>query len=281
MMAMTKSQVRQLQRALRETVMPGITVDGAWGAQCDQGLAAYAQATGTDTAGATALLGAYAELRFVNDDAFATAAASLGVPESHVRAIAQVETNGDGFLKDGRVKILFERHWFYKDLTVALASSADTRAHVAAKLGLAASSSVTALMAEMVKQQNNICDPSRGGYKGNEAEWDRLNLAMDYDVEAAAQSASYGGFQLMGFNFKQCGYPSARAMMIDLAGSESKQFLAVVAFIKANPNLWSAVKASDWAKFASGYNGAAYKDNKYDTKLADAVKAYRPDTALA
>jgi hypothetical protein len=280
-MAMTKSQVKQLQRALRETVMPSIGVDGAWGAQCDQGLAAYAKATGTDTAGATALLQAYATLRFVNDDAFATAAAALSVPESYVRAIAQVETNGDGFLKDGRVKILFERHWFYKDLTAALASSADARTHVAGKLGIATSSTVTQLMVEMVKQQNNICNPERGGYLGNEKEWDRLNLAMDFDVEAGAQSASYGGFQLMGFNFKQCGYPNARSMMIDLAGSESKQFLAVVAFIKANPNLLSAVRAADWAKFAMGYNGSSYKENKYDTKLADAVKSFNSNTALA
>jgi hypothetical protein len=31
----------------------------------------------------------------------------------------------------------------------------------------------------------------------------------------------------------------------------------------------------DWAKFARGYNGAGYKQNKYDEKLAAAYKKYK------
>lgn len=273
-MAFTKSQAKQLQRALRENVAPKLGIDGIWGPDCDKALAQYAAATGTDTDGATRLLMAYAELRYVNDDAFATAAASLGVPESYVRAIAQVETNGDSFLPDGRTKILFERHKFYFYLPQQLAGDPSAVAHITQKLGIPATTSIPSILAEMTKQQNGICNPVQGGYSGGGAEWDRLNLAMDYNVEAGAMSASYGGFQLMGFNYKLCGYTSARAMMLDLAGSESKQFLAVVSFIKNNPNLLKAVRAADWASFASGYNGSNYKSNNYDTKLANAVKAF-------
>ena len=38
----------------------------------------------------------------------------LEVDTAIIRAIVHVEAAGTGFLPDGRPKILFERHWFYK-----------------------------------------------------------------------------------------------------------------------------------------------------------------------
>lgn len=280
---MTKSEIKQLQKALRETVAPSIAVDGVWGAQSDTAVAEFAKTTGTDTDGAMALLNQYADRRFVSDDAFEQTAKALGVPESYMRAVAEVESRGESFLKDGRVKILFERHWFYKKLKEKLTASPDARAHVSNKLGIViptGSMAVETLMVVMTKRYENICSTQTGGYKGNEAEWERLELAMDFDVEAAAQSASFGGFQLMGFNHRRCGYPTAKDMMFALAESESRQFMAVASFIKTDANMLAALKRGDWASFAEQYNGKDYRKNKYDTKLAAAEKKW-DQTAVA
>lgn len=275
-MDMSKSEIKQLQRALRENVAPSLVVDGVWGNSSIKALEQYAQTTGTNTNGAMFLLHKYSDLRYVNDDAFTQASKALGVPQSYVRAIQEVETTGASFLPDGRVKILFERHWFYKKLKGAIASNPSALANVAAKLG-SASKDVETLMTQMVQKFGDICNPTRGGYQGGSAEWDRLNKAMDFDIEAAAQAASYGGYQLMGFNCKACGFNTAKDMMLALAVSESAQFLAMIAFVKSNPSMWAALKAANWAKFAEEYNGSAYKDNKYDTKLIAAEKTWRPE----
>lgn len=280
---MNKSEVKQFQRAMRETVAPDIIVDGAWGAGTNKALAEFAKVNGIDSGEAMRLLERYAETRYVNDDAFAQAAKMLGVKESYVRAIAEVESAGASFLKDGRVKILFERHKFYKYLKEAL-KKPEVRKHVAQHLGIPEPTGVGAgdsLLILIAAKYENICSSKRGGYKGNEAEWGRLNLAMDLDVEAAAMSASYGGYQLMGFNYHYCGYKTAKEMMIDLAKSESKQFLAAITFIKNNPHIHNALKKGDWAKFAEGYNGPSYKENQYDVKLSKAEVKHRGENALA
>ncbi len=273
----TKSDNVQLQRALRENVEPKLIVDGIWGSGCDLALSRYASMNALTIGSAKELLYRYSETRYVNDSAFETAAAALGVPESYVRAIAEVETNGESFLKDGSVKILFERHWFKRKLGEAL-KKVDVQKNVASKLGVAigAGANGAGVLLDLVeKKYPGICSSERGGYKGGEAEWSRLNLAMDFDIEAGAQSASYGGYQLMGFNHAACGYKTAKDMMLDLARSESTQFLAMISFIKANPSMHAALKRGDWAKFAELYNGAAYKENKYDIKLASSEKKWK------
>ena len=41
----------------------------------------------------------------------------LGCHPADLEAIAEVESNGFGWFADGRMKILFEKHWFYRNLT--------------------------------------------------------------------------------------------------------------------------------------------------------------------
>lgn len=279
---MTKSDNKQLQRALRENVAPELLVDGIWGNKSEMALGRYATANALTIGAAKELLYRYAEMRYVSDSAFEKAAAVLGVPESYVRAIAEVESAGESFLKDGSVKILFERHWFKRKLGEAL-KKPDVQKNVASRLGVtvpAGSDADVKLLAMVEAKHGDICSSQRGGYKGGAAEWDRLNLAMDFDVEAGAQSASFGGYQLMGFNHAACGFKSAKDMMLELAKSESAQFLAMVSFIKANVGMHAALKKGDWAKFAELYNGPAYKENKYDTKLASSEKKWKA-TAVA
>ena len=93
------------------------------------------------------------------------------------------------------------------------------------------------------------------------------------DRDCALQSASWGLFQIMGFHWKALGYAHLQDFINAMYRSEAGQLDAFVRFIKINPAIHKALKAHDWASFAKGYNGPAYKINQYDTKLAAAYAA--------
>lgn len=270
MSTIDKEQAMLYQRALREILAPDLKVDGALGQASLIALTEFAKkhainAPTSFSGPAVQLLDQFIESRYVTDKAYSEAAAELGVPESYVRAVAEVESQGSGFLPDGRLKILFERHWFYKKLGEAL-KKRDVYDHVSDVLGMSATN-VSSLLSAVANRENNICNPVAGGYVGNGGEYARLEKASNYNLEAALQSASYGAYQIMGFNCQACGYQTASEMMRDFATSEYKQFRGFIEFIKGDKNLIKALKAGDWAAFARGYNGPAYAKNKYDSKL--------------
>jgi hypothetical protein len=57
---------------------------------------------------------------------FRAAAKLLKCDVAAIKAVAEVESSGNGFLSDGRVKILFEGHQFYKYTNGAYAASHPT-----------------------------------------------------------------------------------------------------------------------------------------------------------
>lgn len=187
--------------------------------------------------------------KFLTEQDFQVAAEFLGVEVAAIKAVAEVESLGNGFLPDGRTKILFERHKFYK--------------YYAATMGKTAAN-------KLMQINPNICHSKAGGYKGNEAEYPRFNAAVTYDETAAMLSASYGRFQIMGFNYRACGFDSVQAYVAAQAINEGAHLMAFCHFIKANESIHKALKAKRWSAFAAGYNGQNYKINHYDTKMAQA-----------
>lgn len=182
------------------------------------------------------------------------AAERLGVSVAAVMAVNEVESAGTGFLPDGRPKILFERHVMHRLLDK---SGRDADA--------------------MAAKYPNIVNPKRGGYAGGAAEYGRLGTAMGIDMDCALQSASFGLFQIMGFHFADCGYGTPPEFYSAMRESEGKQLAAFAAFIESQPDLHKALKARKWAEFAKIYNGPAFRENLYDTKLA---RAYERHAAL-
>ncbi|PSB47307.1 peptidoglycan-binding protein [Cyanosarcina cf. burmensis CCALA 770] len=170
----------------------------------------------------------------------------LGVDPASVRAVVAVECSGSGFLADGRPKILFERHWFYK-LTPLPVS----------------------------KTRPDISNRQPGGYLGSTREWDRLNAAISFDRTAALKSASWGLGQIMGFNYAFCGFDSVEALVGAMHESEGRQLEAMMRFIKANPSMHQALRDRNWQRFAYYYNGPAYRRNDYDNKLAAAFSRFQ------
>ncbi|MCM2495724.1 N-acetylmuramidase domain-containing protein [Burkholderia glumae] len=172
------------------------------------------------------------------------AAGKLGVPLACVRAVNEVESTGQGFLADGRPKILFERHVFYRRLQ---AYGIDP--------------------APYAEQNSNIVSSIRGGYSGGAAEYLRLGCAELIHPDAAWESASWGAFQVMGENWKRLGYAGADDFVARMESSEADQLDAFVRFVAADPKLVAALKGRKWAAFAAGYNGPGYAANLYDVKL--------------
>lgn len=182
------------------------------------------------------------------------AASMLDVKLASVRAVNEVESQGPGFLPDGRPVILFERHIMYRQLRAA-GHDADALARL----------------------YPNIANPKRGGYMGKGAEHMRLSRAVELDHSCALASASWGMFQIMGYHWQRLGYASVEAFTDAMRLGEPEQLEAFVQFIITDPVLHKALKGQRWAAFASGYNGPAYKDNLYDVKLARAFARYEAE----
>jgi hypothetical protein len=173
------------------------------------------------------------------------AAATLGCDPHAVTAVLTVETGGTGgFLSDGsgRPKILFEAGAF------------------GAATGHRWDSS----------HPNISCTGTNWSlYEGGAAEYDRLADAIALDREAALASASWGLFQVMGYNAVGLGYADIETYVSDMAQSEAAQLDAFVRFVQTN-GLAGDLAGNEWAAFARGYNGPLYATNHYDTRLAQA-----------
>jgi peptidoglycan hydrolase-like protein with peptidoglycan-binding domain len=201
------------------------------------------------------VLASFIASKYLNAKDYKVAADTLGAEVAAVRAVCEVEARGAGFLPDGRCLILFERHKFWLYLSKNKGQSfAD----------------------KIAGQYPDICNRKAGGYLGKEAEWPRLERAMAIDANAALMSASWGLFQIMGFNFKAAGFPSVETFVAAMKVSERDQLKAFVSFIQANPTLLKAIRAKQWAVFAENYNGENYAINEYDTKMATAYDRNKP-----
>jgi hypothetical protein len=94
-------------------------------------------------------------------------------------------------------------------------------------------------------------------FHGNQAkEYDAYHFARTLSgVELAAESASWGGTQVMGFNHPLIGYASAFDMVNAFARDLRWQVLGFFDFCRS-AGLADEIKAHDWVKVGEGYNGA-------------------------
>ncbi len=175
-----------------------------------------------------------------------------------VKSVNEVESSGRGFLTDGRAKILFEGHIFWRELK---------------KRGIKPQEFVN-------DQSKDVLYPSwtKSHYKGGAGEYSRLEKATQLSgdpafKESAYRSASWGAFQIMGFHADSLGYDSIDDFVQKMQLHEREHLKAFGKFLEAN-RLIRHLKSKDWAKFARGYNGPAYAQNKYDIKLQKAYEKY-------
>ena len=177
------------------------------------------------------------------------AADRVGVDVATLRAVIEVESAGAGFDNRKRLKLLFRAHIFYKQLGPG--SKRD----------------------EAVRQ--GLAYPKAGirPYPPLSKRYEQISAAMAIDERAALNSASWGLSQIMGFNHKAAGFPSARAMVISMLEGEDKQ-LEAFANLLSEWKLATFLRKRDWRTFSLRYNGRNALSNGYDKKLAAAFERF-------
>ena len=184
---------------------------------------------------------------------YVAAAARIGAEVSAVKAVAQVESGGRvGFGSDGRPIIRYELHIFHGrtggiyDRTHPHLSqptlAAGNRYHTGSQ------ANEWSLMYGAMILRNGA-----GGHLRNEDAW---------------QSASWGMFQLMGFNFG-VDWNDIGTFVNDMFTSEAMHLRGFLGYIITN-HMQNTLVNHNWAGFARGYNGAGYAVNNYDQNIAAA-----------
>lgn len=192
----------------------------------------------------------------IQEQDYENAANALGVEVEVVKAIKDVESSGSGYVFSNHPKILFEGHVFWKQLkNIHIEPSNHKDSDI--------------LYSTWTKDH----------YKGDVAEYVRLQKARHININAANASASWGLFQIMGNNYKLCGCDSISDFVKRMCMSESEQLMLFVEYIKKR-KLHQYLKPDHtgnipWAEFARRYNGAGYEKNKYHIKLKEAYEKYK------
>lgn len=174
---------------------------------------------------------------------FQNCAKAIGCEPAAVQAVASVETHGDGLDSTGFPVTLFEGQWFHKFT-----------------------------QGQFDRLHPTISYPTwtRQYYGKTRAEEKaRLDQAVTLNRDAALMSASWGMFQIMGFNHAKCGFVNVQDFVNAMCRGEGAQLAAFTNYI-INSGLADELRDKRWADFARLYNGPEYDQNQYDTKLAAA-----------
>lgn len=183
-------------------------------------------------------------MKTLTENDYINAAKELGCEVAAIKAVAEVESSGSGFLPTGEPKILFERHRFYKYTNGKYAGS-----------------------------DPDICNKIPGGYGKESDQHLKLQRAASLNREAALMSCSWGRFQVMGDNWQKLGYKTLQDFINKMYEGEAGHLDAFVRYIKAF-GLHGHLRNKNWAAFAKGYNGPGYKVNNYDVKMQSAYNKY-------
>ncbi|MFB5623238.1 MAG: N-acetylmuramidase family protein [Nitrosarchaeum sp.] len=171
---------------------------------------------------------------------YVDAAKLLGCEIEVIKAISQIEAPKGGFNDDGTPVTLFEGHWFHR---------------------------FTSGKFDVEYPYISYPKWTRKWYgKDQIGEKERLDKACELDRTSALMSASWGKFQIMGFNFGICGFKTIQKFVNAMYKSESQHLMAFCNYIK-NSGLIGSLTNLDWETFAYLYNGPEYKKNRYAERL--------------
>lgn len=248
--------VTVLQHRLTAQGQP-IAADGWYSAATERAVRAFQLARGLVADGLAgprtqAALTGPSDPRWLTQADIQHAAATLECDVAAIQAVIEVESPRGGYLPDGRLAILFERHVFWHKLAAIGIDPVSLHAP-----------------ADLLSQQ-------RGGYIGGVGEYTRLARASAYNGTAAFEACSWGRFQIMGYHAADLGYADVHAMVAAFDQGEATQLAAFVRFVQL-ADLDNALRQCHWAAFAKGYNGPAYATNNYDAKLASAYARHVGD----
>ena len=213
-----------------------VTVDGRWGPQTRAAVIEVFRNTRAPAA---------------TPGEIAMIARRYGFDERAMMAVAQVESGGGGWDDKGLLKCLWERHWLWRRVKLAVPL---------------------------------LSNPKPGGYTidadgdGVNDSWEKLADATGlFGFNVAAECASFGRFQIMGGHWKSLGYASVADFVWMLSQTEIAHYELFARFIKTN-GLTAALNRVDGnpenaRRVARGYNGSGYAAGRYHEKIAAAWRA--------
>jgi|HubBroStandDraft_1064217.scaffolds.fasta_scaffold97526_2 hypothetical protein len=196
---------------------------------------------------------------------YGAAAASIGCEISAIMAVAQVEAGGrHGFAANGLPIIRYELHQFHKQTGGKYRVLHDpydlTHPHLS---------------------EPTLADGERCHSGRQATEWSLLYGAMilrDANkrrrASEALSSASWGMFQVMGFNGTNVGWNDVGQFATDMFASEGNHLRAFVGYV-GYAGLSAAIVGKNWTAFAEGYNGPDYAVNNYDDRIKAAYTTIR------
>lgn len=205
-------------------------------------------------------------MKKLTDEQIQQLAEQHGVEFKMIKAIYLVESKGEGFLPDGKPKILFERHIFHRELN---------------KLKF------KTLANQMMKIRPDLCHSKptpKGGYGKVNEQHQRLNDAINLVLkvrpntddklkqavrECAWKACSWGLGQVMGFNHNMVGFDTIVDFVEAMEVDEAHQLEAMINYLNY-AGLKYAMHNKDFAKIAQAYNGKNFAKFDYHNKLADA-----------
>ena len=253
----------ELQTLLKEKGFYHLNIDGIWGEGTENAIEAVAKVLNLNNfekklIGKTFISqltsynsGKDAELDVsaITEDDILALAKSLVIELATIKAVIAVESSGSWLQKDGRPIIRFESHIF-SDLTNNVYD----------------------------KDYPNISskryNPSLN-LSSSEKEYSRFDIAKNLNQTAALKSASYGAFQIMGFNHAIVGFKNVQDFY-QAMHSPKEQLKAFGQFL-INNSLVKSLRNKDWKGFAYSYNGSSYHlhNPPYDVRLANAYQKFK------
>ena len=196
-----------------------------------------------------------------------TFARRLDIDPVAVLAVWYVESGGRLFTP-GRPVLRFENHIFFKYWGVDHEALFDKHFQFGGHAGIPGPKS------KNHRFRNTPSEAWRPVYiDSQDREYEVFALAESLGGrEAACLSASFGGPQIMGFNYGVCGYPSAAAMVEAFGADQRWQVLGFYDFSRSN-SLIDEIRHKQWVAFGDKYNshGAVYGPKlkaAFDTKQA-------------
>jgi peptidoglycan hydrolase-like protein with peptidoglycan-binding domain len=232
------------------------SLDGSFGAKTKEAVIEYQKSIGV-TADGIVGPGTWSKIissrTTITDKDYDELASLLGINSASLKAVRKVESGKAPFLPSGYPTLLFEAHIFYKYLLSI--GKKDPK--------------------NFIKAHSNILSRvwNKALYKGGEKEVLRLDEAWNISPTTALYSASFGAFQICGFNWKSCGCSSVNEFVGKMWLGEKQQLEIMGEFLK-NAGLVKYLKALNWAGFAKAYNGPEYAKNSYDSRLKIAYNSY-------
>lgn len=229
-----------------------IICDGIFGQNTEYAVKDYQKLNNLKTDGIVGKL-TWNSLINISENDYIQYAKILNVEVAVLKAVKDVESNGKGLINNIPT-LLFEGHIFWKQLE---ARNINPTLYVSGNENI--------LYNKWTKKYYSTT---------NQGEYKRLLKAINICSSAAYESASYGLFQILGINYKNCNVKSAKELYDKMCLGENIQMKLFVNFL-LNTKLYKYLQTHDWKTFAKLYNGPCYSQNKYDIKLQNAYNKYK------